>query len=173
MKIQIKRDEVSKDTKNHLKFKKKLRKVLMQRDENKFIADTIDDYLNGFADFDPLLDWKFRPVCGCECEIEGINLLNYTVKHNNLFKNKGYLLNEYFISSISDMNDYLEGYEMWLLDDMRIVFTYFFMMIEPRTDSRMIYRYPLGKKIPTDMELDAEDFLDELDEEIYSLRHPE
>lgn len=39
MKIQIKTDEVSKDTKNHLKFKKKLRKVLMQRDENKFIAD--------------------------------------------------------------------------------------------------------------------------------------
>ena len=87
MKIQIKRDEVSKDTKNHLKFKKKLRKVLMQRDENKFIADTIDDYLNGFADFDPLLDWKFRPVCGCE--IEGMDEFSFNVKHNNLFSNKG------------------------------------------------------------------------------------
>ena len=90
VKIQIKRDEVSKYTKNHLKFKKKLRKVLMQRDENKFIADTIDDYLNGFADFDPLLDWKFRPVCGCE--IVNMEESAYDVKHNNLFKNKGFIL---------------------------------------------------------------------------------
>ena len=88
MKIQIKRDEVSKDTKNHLKFKKKLRKVLMQRDENKFIAEIIDDYLNGFADFDPLLDWKFRPVCGCE--IEGMDELCFNLKHNNLFGTRGF-----------------------------------------------------------------------------------
>ena len=62
---------------------------------------------------------------------------------------------------------------MWLLDDMLIVFTYFCMMSDPISEASMIYRYPLGKKIPTDMVLDAEDFLDELDEEIYSLRHAE
>ena len=62
---------------------------------------------------------------------------------------------------------------MWLLDDMRIVFTYFCMMSDPLTDASMIYRYPLGKKIPTDMELDVEDFLEELDEEIYYLNPAE
>ena len=171
MKIQIKRDEVSKDTKNHLKFKKKLRKVLMQRDENKFIADTIDEYLNGFADFDPLLDWKFRPVCGCE--IVNMEESAYDVKHNNLFKNKGFILTDCLISSRNFSVDFSEGYEMWLLDDMRIVFTYFCMMSDPLTDASMIYRYPLGKKIPTDMELDVEDFLEELDEEIYYLNPAE
>lgn len=171
VKIQIKRDEVSKDTKNHLKFKKKLRKVLMQRDENKFIAEIIDDYLNGFADFDPLLDWKFRPVCGCE--IEGMDELCFNLKHNNLFGNKGFLLNDFVNASCCADDDFCEGYEMWLLDDMRIVFTYFCMMSDPIREASMIYRYPLGKKIPTDMVLDAEDFLDELDEEIYSLRHAE
>lgn len=62
MKIQIKRDEVSKDTKNHLKFKKKLRKMLMQREENKAIDYVINGALEGFDEFDPLLDWKFRPI---------------------------------------------------------------------------------------------------------------
>ena len=104
MKIQIKTDEVSKDTKNHLKFKKKLRKVLMQRDENKFIADTIDDYLNGFADFDPLLDWKFRPVCGCE--IEGMEEFSFNVKHNNLFGNKGFLLSDFVIAGCYGDGDF-------------------------------------------------------------------
>ena len=169
VKIQIKRDEVSKDTKNHLKFKKKLRKVLMQRDENKFITDTIDEYLNGFAAFDPLLDWKFRPVCGCE--IEGMYEFSFDVKHNNLFGNKGFLLYDYVTASYSGAEDLCEGYEMWLLDDMRIVFTYFCMMSDPISEASMIYRYPLGKKIPKDMPLDVEDFLGELEEDIYFLRH--
>ena len=169
VKIQIKTDEVSKDTKNHLKFKKKLCKVLMQRDENKFIADTIDEYLNGFADFDPLLDWKFRPVCGCE--IEGMYEFSFDVKHNNLFGNKGFLLYDYVIANYSGADDLCEGYEMWLLDDMRIVFTYFCMQSNPFTNVSMTYRYPLGKKIPTDMMLDVEDFLEDLEVEIYSLRH--
>ena len=169
MKIQIKRDEVSKDTKNHLKFKKKLRKVLMQRDENKFIADTIDDYLNGFADFDPLLDWKFYPVCGCE--FRGLSAIGYNLKHNALFKNKGIVLADCVLSSRSDVEEFSEGYEMWLLDDMRIVFTYFCLMYDPVSMAAMVYRYPLGKKIPKDMPLDVEDFLGELEEDIYFLRH--
>ena len=54
---------------------------------------------------------------------------------------------------------------------MRIVFTYFCMQSNPFTNVSMIYRYPLGKKIPTDMMLDVEDFLEDLEVEIYSLRH--
>ena len=34
-------------------------------------------------------------------------------------------------------------------------------------------RYALGKKIPTNMDLDAETFLDEMYEKIYSARHPD
>ncbi|MGM9684477.1 MAG: hypothetical protein ACI3XQ_12845, partial [Eubacteriales bacterium] len=73
MKIQIKTDEVSKDTKNHLKFKKKLRKMLMQRESNRLHANRINGIIDSFAVFDPLLDWKFRPVCGCELKgMEGV-----------------------------------------------------------------------------------------------------
>ena len=68
VKIQIKTDEVSKDSKLHLKFK------------NKFITYVIDDCLNGFADSAPLFDWKFRPVCGCE--IEGMEEFSFNVKYN-------------------------------------------------------------------------------------------
>lgn len=82
MKIQIKRDETSKDTKNHLKFKKKLRRTLMQRAENRWNADRIDGKLSEFADFDPLLDWDFRPICGCE--VKGVEGIFYNVKHNKL-----------------------------------------------------------------------------------------
>ena len=80
VKIQIKTDEVSKDSKLHLKFKKKLRMVLMQRDKNKFITYVIDDCLNGFAGSAPLLDWKFGPVCGCD--IEGMEEFSFNVKYN-------------------------------------------------------------------------------------------
>ena len=96
---------------------------------------------------------------------------SFDVKHNNLFGNKGFLLYDYVIASYSGADDLCEGYEMWLLDDMRIVFTYFCMQSNPFTNVSMIYRYPLGKKIPTDMMLDVEDFLEDLEVEIYSLRH--
>lgn len=169
MKIQIKTDEVSKDTNNYLKFRKKLRKVLMHREENKFIAETIDKIIDDFKDFDPLLDWNFRPVCGCE--VEGLDEYSFNVKHNSLFKKNGYLLYVSVIAESCADDNMSEGYELWMLDDMSLVFTYFCRMSNPVTDVCMTYRYPLGKKIPTDMMLPAEDFLNELDDEIYSLRH--
>ena len=46
MKFQIKKDEKSKDTKNQLRFKKAIRKMLMQRKENKIASDTIDEMLS-------------------------------------------------------------------------------------------------------------------------------
>lgn len=170
MKIQIKRDEVSKDTNNHLKFKKKLRKMLMQRESNKFIADEIDEIIESFGDFDPLLDWEFRPVCGCE--LKGMEDVYYNIKHNSLFGKNGYLLYDECISGCSGVNCASEGYELWLLDDLTLVFTYYCIIEDIRTDAGMIYRYPLGKKIPTNMDLDAENFLEELEDEIYSLRQP-
>lgn len=170
MKIQIKRDEVSKDTKNHLKFKKKLRKMLMQRESNRLNSFSIDNIIDCFDDFDPLLDWEFRPVCGCE--LKGMESVYYNIKHNSLFGKNGYLLYEECISGCSGVNCASEGYELWLLDDLTLVFTYYCMIEDIRTDAGMIYRYPLGKKIPTDMELDAEIFLEELEDEIYSLRQP-
>lgn len=168
MKIQIKRDEVSKDTKNHLKFKKKLRKMLMQRDSNKFIADEIDEIIESFNDFDPLLDWEFRPVCGCELkEMEGHF---YNVKHNSLFGKNGFLLCDVCTKTCGGPTYACEGYEIWLLDDLSFVFTYYCMMEDARTNEAMIYRYPLGKKIPVDMNFDTTEFLEDLGYEIFKLR---
>ncbi len=170
MKVQIKKDEVSKDTDNHLKFRKKLRKMLMQRLENKINADDIDYALSKFEQFDPLLDWKFRPVCGCE--LEGADEVHYDLKHNKLFKRNGHLLYDECIYSGGNATTVFEGYEMWLLENMQIVFTYYVAVEDCRTGMFMTYRYPLGKKIPTEMELDTDTFLDDMAEETYLLRHP-
>ena len=168
MKIQFKRDEVSKDTKNHLKFKKKLRKMLMQREKNRLRAHRIDGVLNAIGDFDPLLDWKFRPICGCE--INGMTQYYYDLKHNRLFGKNGHLLYEDCISSFDGADCASEGYELWLLDDLTLVFTYYCMFEDAVSGASMVYRYPLGKKIPIEMELNAVDFLEDIGYEIYKLR---
>lgn len=168
MKIQIKKDETSKDTKNHLKFKKKLRRTLMQRAENRQNADRIDGKLSEFADFDPLLDWDLRPICGCE--VKGMEGIFYNVKHNKLFGKNGYLLYDDCISSCGVPYCACEGYELWLLDDLSLVFTYFCTVEDADSSAGMTYRYPLGRKMPVDMELNAETFLNELRAEVYALR---
>ena len=44
------------------------------------------------------------------------------------------------------------------------------MMEDARTNEAMIYRYPLGKKIPVDMNFDTTEFLEDLGYEIFKLR---
>ena len=168
MKIQIKRDEVSKDTKNHLKFKKNLRKMLMQREENKKSSFDIDQTIAKFRDFDPLLDWTFEPICGCE--VKGMGKEFYNLKHNRLFVKNGHLLHDECISESGGTTYAMEGYELWLLEDLSLVFTYYCMFKEGKSKSGMIYRYPLGKKIPTQMVLEAHSFLDGLNYEILMKR---
>ena len=171
MKIQIKRDEVSKDTKNHLKFKKKLRKMLMQRERNRDREYVIDNAIAEFDDFDPLLDWKFKPICGCE--ITGMSEEFLNLKHGMLFKKFGCMLWEEMISGSADDLNVIESYELWVLEDMSMVFVYCCAFGISEDEGMMYYRYPLGKKIPTDMELDADTFLNEMWEKIYCARHPD
>jgi hypothetical protein len=170
LRIQIKRDEISKDTKNHLKFRKKIRKMLMQRSENREDTCSINSKIEGFSVFDPLLDWEFRPICGCE--LIGMEKRYYNIKHNNLFGKKGHrLIKEEYSSSENDDLNASEGFELWVLDDLSLVFTYYCTAEIPDTSCKMIYRYPLGKKIPEDMTLDEYTFLSNLSDEIYSLRN--
>ena len=168
VKIQIKTDEVSKDTKNHLKFKKKLRKLLMQREENRKSSFDIDKTFETFREFDPLLDWSFAPVCGCE--IKGMEKDFYNLKHNKLFGKNGHLLHEECISDSGGTTYASEGYELWLLEDLSLVFTYYCMFWDAKTKSGMIYRYPLGKRIPTKMDLETHSFLTGLSYEILRKR---
>lgn len=168
MKFQIKRDEKSKDTKNQLRFKKAIRKMLMQRKENKIASDTIDEMLDEFAQFDPLLDWEFTPICGCE--IEGMEGLYYNLKHNRLFGKNGYLLADVCTSSCGGPLCAREGYELWLLDDLSLVFTYYCQVEDAITHMGMCYRYPMGKKIPLGMHLNTEEFLEDLGYDIFTLR---
>ena len=86
----------------------KLRKMLMQRDSNKFIADDeIDEIIESFNDFDPLLDWKFRPVCGCE--LKGMEGHFYNVKHNILLLYMPLINRHCYISNAldEDMKQYV------------------------------------------------------------------
>lgn len=170
MKIQIKKDEVSKYTKLQNKFKKNLYKMLMQRENNKFLSCEIKELIEAFDNFEPLLDWYFHPVCGCE--LTGIDLDYCEVKHNNLFGKHGHLLHEECLYAECGSNSVYEGYEMWVLDNMKIVFTYYCTVEDNKTGLMMTYRYPLGKKIPADMELGTADFLSEISKDIFSIHNP-
>lgn len=167
MNIQIKKDEISKDTNNYLKLGKRIRKMLMQRQENRDDSYTIGSKIASLGVFDPLLDWSFRPICGCE--LDGMERVFYNIKHNKLFARNGYRLYGDCLSYNSEAG-MAEGYELWMLDNMKLVFTYFCEMYNPNMKATMTYRYPLGKKIPVDMALDATDFLRELRENIQALR---
>ena len=169
MKIQIKRDEVSKYTKNHLKFKKNLRKMLMQRSENKEIEYVIDKMLDDFPEFDPVLDFDFRPICSCETF--GLEEEHFNIKHTKLFKRSGPKLWDELISGYCNEVGLVEGYELWLLEDMRLAFVYTCIFEVPGENVQMVYHYPLGKKIPTKSDLDAETFLEKMTEKIYLTKY--
>ena len=94
------------------------------------------------------------------------------IKQNRLFERNGHLLFSVSVDDVNDITPVEEGYEMWLLEDMRIVFTYFVRMwvLDDDDKAAMTYRYALGKKVPEDMEMTLEDLLDEICDEAFNAR---
>lgn len=63
---------------------------------------------------------------------------------------------------------------MWLLEDMRIVFTYYVEMNVAYKDvsKMMTYRYALGKRVTAGMYMRLESVLKAIDEQVYFACRP-
>lgn len=177
MRITVKtmQDRNSKESRYMKKFQKNLRKMLLKNyggcpvNKERITAE-INEAIEALRTFDPVLDWDYKPLCACE--IMGCEMPHNNIKQNRLFERNGHLLCSSWETDEDDITTVVEGYEMWLLEDMRIVFTYFVRMwaFDDEDKAAMTYRYALGKKVPEDMEITLADILDEISEQAFNAR---
>lgn len=177
MRITVKtmQDRNSKESRYMKKFQKNLRKMLLKNyggcsvNKERITAE-INEAIDALRTFDPVLDWDYKPLCACE--IMGCEMPHNNIKQNRLFERNGHLLCSSWETDEDDITTVVEGYEMWLLEDMRIVFTYFVRMwaFDDEDKAAMTYRYALGKKVPEDMEITLADILDEISDQAFNAR---
>ena len=177
MRITVKtmQDRNSKESRYMKKFQKNLRKMLLKNYGGchvykERVAEEIDEAIGAFYTFDLVLDWDYKPICGCE--IMGCEMPHNNIKQNRLFERNGHLLCSAWETDDEDITTVVEGYEMWLLEDMRIVFTYFVRMwaFDGEDKAAMTYRYALGKKVPEEMEITLTEILDEISGQVFEAR---
>ena len=177
MRITVKtmQDRNSKESRYMKKFQKNLRKMLLKNYGGchvykERVAEEIDEAIGAFYTFDPVLDWDYKPICGCE--IMGCEMPHNNIKQNRLFERNGHLLCSAWETDEDDITTVVDGYEMWLLEDMRIVFTYFVRMwaFDGEDKAAMTYRYALGKKVPEEMEISLTEILDEISGQVFEAR---
>ena len=177
MRITVKtmQDRNTKESRYMKKFQKNLRKMLLKNYGGchvykERVAEEIDEAIGAFYTFDPVLDWDYKPICGCE--IMGCEMPHNNIKQNRLFERNGHLLCSAWETDEDDITTVVDGYEMWLLEDMRIVFTYFVRMwaFDGEDKAAMTYRYALGKKVPEEMEITLTEILDEISGQVFEAR---
>lgn len=104
------------------------------------------DELETDKGFDPLLYWKFVPICSFETS--GSDELSYIYRHNRLFGKNGHLLDSSLGKGTSAMSTVTENYELWLLEDMSLVVTFCCRMEVSDDDGDhyevAAYRYPVS-----------------------------
>ena len=177
MRITVKtmQDRNSKESRYMKKFQKNLRKMLLKNyggcpvNKERITAE-INEAIDALHTFDPVLDWDYKPLCACE--IMGCEMPHNNIKQNRLFERNGHLLCSVWDTDEDDITTVVEGYEMWLLEDMRIVFTYFVRMwaFDDEDKAAMTYRYALGKKVPEGMDMPLEVLLDEIGDQAFIAR---
>ena len=177
MRITVKtmQDRNSKESRYMKKFQKNLRKMLLKNYggchvNKERVTEEIDEAIGALHTFDPVLDWDYKPICGCE--ITGCEMPHNNITQNRLFERNGHLLCSAWETDDEDITTVVEGYEMWLLEDMRIVFTYFVRMwvFDGEDKAAMTYRYALGKKVPEEMEITLTEILDEISGQVFEAR---
>lgn len=171
--VKTKHDRDTKESRYQKIFERKFRKLMMKEyGHSELNREKIERVIANFPTFDPVLNWDYTPICACE--VYGFEYECDNIKQNRLFERNGHLL--YYAPCSEGVENkhsrVVDGYEMWLLEDMRIVFTYFVRMwaFDDEDKAAMTYRYALGKKIPEDMEITLTDILDEICEQAFNAR---
>ena len=132
----------------------------------------VKDGIEGLYDlnFDPLLYFRFRPVCSFE--VEGSEEIFPDYRHNRLFGKNGYCLSETVEGGISAMSTVTRGYELWLLEDMTLAVIFCCQMTVDDGDGTCetaAYRYPVaGAFAESAGYFEADDILNEVENAIYA-----
>ena len=168
--VKTKHDRDTKESRYQKIFERKFRKLMMKEygysDLNR---EKIERVIANFPTFDPVLNWDYTPICACE--VYGFEYECDNIKQNRLFERNGHPLYYTICSEATEKHTTKldEGYEMWLLEDMSIVFTYFVRMRRVdsyKSDLKMIYRYALGKRVPKAMDMPINMVLDVVNKQI-------
>ena len=169
--VKTKHDRDTKESRYQKIFERKFRKLMMKEyGYSELNREKVERVIANFPTFDPVLDWDYKPLCACE--IMGCEMPHNNIKQNRLFERNGHLLCSVWDTDEDDITTVVEGYEMWLLEDMRIVFTYFVRMwaFDDEDKAAMTYRYALGKKVPEEMEITLTEILDEISGQVFEAR---
>lgn len=138
--------------------------------------DEIREMLEGLEldmDFDPLLYWEFDPICSFA--VDGSSEFSHIYRHNRLFGQNGFRLDESTGKGTAGMSTISESYELWLLEDMSLTVT-FCCQMEVRNgegDYEIAeYRYPVsGSYAELTGDFSVEDFLESVADQIFTARH--
>lgn len=137
-------------------------------DDEQEIKDGIEGLYD--PDFDPLLYFRFRPVCSFE--VEGSEEIFPDYRHHRLFGKSGYRLSETVGSGISAMSTVTQGYELWLLEDMTLAVTFCCQMTVDDADGTCetaAYHYPVFRSdSETAGYFEADDVLNDVENAIYA-----
>jgi len=177
MRITVKtmQDRNTKESRYMKKFQKKLKKLLLKHyGMSASYEETINRTIDNFDTFDPVLDWDYKPLCGCE--VSGFDRINHNIKQNRLFERNAHLLYFTRTSRASLMSEIVEGYEMWLLEDMTLAVTFCCQMTVADRDDNYYetaeYRYPVtGSYAELTGDFYVEHFLESVSEQIYMSRN--
>lgn len=135
--------------------------------EEEEIEEELDN-ISSMEDFEPLLHWKFEPVCGLE--LEGSEDIFPHHRRNRLFGKNGYLLDTSFDNGISAMSTVTESYELWLLEDMTLAVAFCCTMEVEGNDGYFesaTFRFPVSGSYPElSGDFDAVDFLLSIEDKI-------
>lgn len=137
-------------------------------DDEQEVKDGIEGLYD--PDFDPLLYFRFCPVCSFE--VEGNEDIFPDYRHNRLFGKNGYRLSETVEGGVSAMSTVTKGYEVWLLEDMTLAVTFCCQMtVDDRdgTCETAAYRYPVaGSYTESAGYFEADDILNAVESAIYA-----
>ena len=75
-------------------------------------------------DFNPLKYFKFEPIYNFEVGGNGDYITTHHYTHNPLFANNGFMLDFTETKMTSTISYVSEGYELWLLDNLKLVVVY-------------------------------------------------
>lgn len=129
--------------------------------------------ISSFEEFEPLLHWKFEPICALE--LEGSDCIFPDHRRNRLFGKNGYLLDTSLDGGIAALSTITQSHELWLLEDMSLAVTFCCTITVEGKDNyseSATFRIPLSGSYPKlSGDFNAVDFLLSIEDKICDALH--